>query len=625
MAGPRPVLNHIARDFRRCWKQLALTDIIYKIVAFALLTPLVGILFRVSLALSGETLLTDRDILLFILGPTGWLCCIMAGVLWLVIMALEQAALMTTIPANQGNEHIPIFDVLRFAGSNTWPVIRITTRMVGFTLLTAAPFLAIGGIACFMLFIRNDHSIDYFLQEKPLILSVVLGIGVILTVVLVAVLLRLFTGWLFALPLVLFEKVRPSDALRQSGERAAGRRCKFLLWILGWALASMALTAAATSIVIWLSQSFVPRATGSLVLLFFAIGMTLLLWIAVNLAINLLSTTVFATILFNLYRYFARKDDMDISQLGLHKTKAKKNRLQLSRSRLIAIGIAGAAVAIAVGVLAMQSVCLEDNVTIIAHRGSSKAAPENTIAAVRKAIEDRADWIEIDVQETADGEVVVFHDRDFRRLAGINLKIWEATITDLRDIDVGSWFAPEFKDERVPTLSEVLQECKGNIRVKIELKHYGYARQLEQRVARIVEANDMTSDVAVMSLKKDAVRTMRTLRPDWKIGLLMSVSAGNLKKIEADFLAVNGSYIHRNLIRSAHRSGKEVYVWTVNDAPTMSNLIGHGIDGLITDRPLLARLVLEQRAEMSVPERLLLELAALLGVHSNVNPSIDDA
>jgi glycerophosphoryl diester phosphodiesterase len=444
-------------------------------------------------------------------------------------------------------------------------------------------------------------------------------------VALVAILLRLFTGWLFALPLVLFEKVRPSDALRQSGERAQGHRCKFLLWIFGWALASMVLTAATTSIVIWLSRSFVPQATGSLVLLFFAIGITLLLWIAVNLAINLLSTTVFATILFNLYRYFACKSEMDLSQLGFRKTKAKQTRFQLSRSRLIAIGIAGAAVAIAVGVLAMQSVCLEDNVTIIAHRGSSKAAPENTIAAVRKAIEDWADWIEIDVQETADGEVVVFHDRDFRRLTGINLKIWEATIADLRDIDVGTWFAPEFKDERVPTLSEVLQECKGNIRVKIELKHYGYARQLEQRVARIVEANDMTSDVAVMSLKMDAVRTMMTLRPDWKIGFLMSVSAGNLKNIKADFLAVNGSFINRNLIRSTQKSGKEVYVWTVNEAPTMSNLIGHGIDGIITDRPLLARLVLEQRAEMSVPERLLLELAALMGVRSNINPSIDDA
>jgi glycerophosphoryl diester phosphodiesterase len=93
----------------------------------------------------------------------------------------------------------------------------------------------------------------------------------------------------------------------------------------------------------------------------------------------------------------------------------------------------------------------------------------------------------------------------------------------------------------------------------------------------------------------------------------MSVSAGDLKQIEADFLAVNAGFANRKLIRNAHDNGKEVYVWTVNDAPTMSAMISRGVDGLLTDKPALARSVLEQRAQMSAPERLLLELAAVLG------------
>jgi glycerophosphoryl diester phosphodiesterase len=93
----------------------------------------------------------------------------------------------------------------------------------------------------------------------------------------------------------------------------------------------------------------------------------------------------------------------------------------------------------------------------------------------------------------------------------------------------------------------------------------------------------------------------------------MSVSAGNLKKIDADFLAVNARFADRRLIRAAHRNGKEVFVWTVNDAPTISTMIGRGIDGLLTDKPALARSVLEQRAQMSVPERLLLEFSKVLG------------
>ena len=234
----------------------------------------------------------------------------------------------------------------------------------------------------------------------------------------------------------------------------------------------------------------------------------------------------------------------------------------------------------------------------MAHRGASSVAPENTLAAVKQAIEDGADWVEIDVQETADGEVVVMHDSDFMKLAGVDLKIWNATRTDLAEIDIGSWFDPTFKDERVPTLQDVLTECKGRIGVNIELKYYGHDDQLEQRVVDIVEALDMASNVVVMSLKADAVKKMKSLRPSWKVGLLMSVSAGGLQNIEADFVAVNASFADRRFVRSVHDVGKEVYVWTVNDAPTMSAMMSRGVDGVITDKPALARSVLELRVRL---------------------------
>jgi glycerophosphoryl diester phosphodiesterase len=194
-------------------------------------------------------------------------------------------------------------------------------------------------------------------------------------------------------------------------------------------------------------------------------------------------------------------------------------------------------------------------------------------------------------------------------------------MADLRDIDIGSWFAPEFKDERVPTLAAVLDECKGKAGVTIELKYYGRDQKLEQRVADIVEAHDMTPDVVIMSLKLDAVQKMKSLRPDWKVGLLMSVSAGDLRNVDVDFLAVNASFANRNFISSAHDNGRDVYTWTVNDAATMSTMIGRGVDGLITDKPALARSVLEQRATMSAPERLLLELAEMLGVAPEIGES----
>ena len=245
-------------------------------------------------------------------------------------------------------------------------------------------------------------------------------------------------------------------------------------------------------------------------------------------------------------------------------------------------------------------------------------AAENTLAAIKKAIEDKADWVEIDVQETADDKVVVFHDSDFMKLAGVDLKIWDATMDDLKGIDIGSWFAPEFKDQRVPTLDEVLDVCKGKVGVNIELKYYGHDKQLEQRVVEIVEAHDMAAEIVVMSLKIDAVKKMKSLRPNWKVGLLMSVSAGDMRTLEADFLAVNAGFANRRLVRSTHAGGKEIFVWTVNDISTMSAMVSRGVDGLITDKPALAKAVLEMRAKLSAPERLLLELAGVFGLDPEI-------
>jgi glycerophosphoryl diester phosphodiesterase len=345
-----------------------------------------------------------------------------------------------------------------------------------------------------------------------------------------------------------------------------------------------------------------------------AVGVTLVLWAGVNLMVNLLSTIVFATMLFNLYRQLGSQGSFDLSQLNTAEAPLVDSGSALTRTKLLGLAGAGVILAAAVGIVAVRSVRLEDNTAIMAHRGSSESAPDNTLAAINQAIEDGADWVEIDVQETADGQVVVFHDSDFMKIAGVNLKIWDVTMADLERIDVGSSHSEKFKDARVPTLGEVLDVCKGKTRVNIELKYYGHDEQLEERVAEIVEAHAMASDVVVMSLKHDALKKMKSLRPNWRTGLLLSVSAGRLQYIDADFLAINANFVNRRLVRSVHDAGKEIYVWTVNDAPTMSAMMSRGVDGLITDKPALARSVIAWRANLCPAERLLLELAGALGV-----------
>ena len=297
------------------------------------------------------------------------------------------------------------------------------------TALVMVPFLAIAAAVYFSLL--TEYDINFYLKEKPPVFLVCLGIGGVLGVVLAAILLRLFSGWLFALPLVLFEDVRPAEALRVSSERARGHRRTLVLWIVGWFLVTTLISAALTGLVALLGDILIPDTTSSLHWLVVAIGITVVVWAMIGLVVNLLSTTTFATILFKLYQRLGRPPEAGPPQVDTAKASGDGAGFQVTRKRLLIASVVGVVASAVVGTVLVRSFRVPDSVQIMAHRGSSKAAPENTLAAIRQAIEDGADWVEIDVQETADGEIAVFHDSDFMKVAGSNLKIWDATRDDL--------------------------------------------------------------------------------------------------------------------------------------------------------------------------------------------------
>ena len=275
-------------------------------------------------------------------------------------------------------------------------------------------------------------------------------------------------------------------------------------------------------------------------------------------------------------------------------------------------------VAVLIGSVATARIPFDNSIDVIGHRGAGGVAPENTRAAIERAISAGAQWVEIDVQETADGEVVVMHDSDLMKNAGVDLKVWDATVDEITAVDVGTSFDPQFHDERVPTLREILNLCKGRIGIIIELKSYGHGQMLEQRVVDLVEASGSVDEVQCMSLKPGVVAQLKKLRPDWRVGLLLSLAVGDVRNIEADFLAVNARFATSRMVQEAHEAHKLLYAWTLNDPVSISRMVGRGVDGVITDYPDMAKNVLIQRAELSVVQRLLLEFAETLGVQPSI-------
>ena len=281
-----------------------------------------------------------------------------------------------------------------------------------------------------------------------------------------------------------------------------------------------------------------PRLGGSLALLLLFLAGLALLWTVLALAVGIVNFSLFALSITRLYLEVGepREARHEISTRPTAGSTAGPRRLS-GRARA-AVAVVAVLAALGFAGLAFLATPGERPVLVIAHRGSSAAAPENTLAAFRLAAEQGTDFVELDVQESADGEVVVVHDSDLMKVGGDARKIWEADAAALRAIDIGSHTSAQFSAERVPTLAEALAVCKGRCRVIVELKSYGHDQRLEERVAAIVEAAGMENDCIYMSLDHDMVRNMKRLRPGWRSGLLVAKAIGDPTTLDADFLAV---------------------------------------------------------------------------------------
>ncbi|MCZ6787341.1 MAG: glycerophosphodiester phosphodiesterase [Planctomycetota bacterium] len=278
----------------------------------------------------------------------------------------------------------------------------------------------------------------------------------------------------------------------------------------------------------------------------------------------------------------------------------ERTRTGAARRRALAVGLIvlalGAATALTVPEVTEELDALDTAVEVTAQRGSSVEAPENTLAAIELAIEDGADVVEIDVQEAKDGSIVVVHDESLKRVAGMDRKVFEMTLEELRAVDVGSWFDPKFKDERIPTLDEVLKVCSGRIDLNIELKVHGHERDFARAVLKAIRRTDSADECVIQSLDYPVLQEVRALDPDLYIGMIVSAKIGRVGKLDVDFYSVHSKHATVAFIREAHESGRDVYVWTVNEPAAMRRFIDRGVDSIITDHPRPMVAILEDRS-----------------------------
>jgi glycerophosphoryl diester phosphodiesterase len=231
-------------------------------------------------------------------------------------------------------------------------------------------------------------------------------------------------------------------------------------------------------------------------------------------------------------------------------------------------------------------------VLIAAHRGDAIHAPENSLSAIRSALESGADVIEFDVQMTADGTVVLHHDLTLSRMAGVSSRVNELTYEELMQLEIGSAFSEIFAGERIPTLTEALRLINGEAEALIDVKVYGDAALLAQRIVAALEETDTVGVSYVQSFDDGLLGEIRNLNPDVRTGQIMYYALGNLADIDVDFYTIQKGMLNRHLVRDARRNGRGIWVWTVNTEDEIKEVLQFDIDGIITSNVNMAREIL---------------------------------
>jgi glycerophosphoryl diester phosphodiesterase len=231
---------------------------------------------------------------------------------------------------------------------------------------------------------------------------------------------------------------------------------------------------------------------------------------------------------------------------------------------------------------------------VIAHRGASRAAPENTLSAMKKAIEFGADYAECDVFQTKDGEIVLFHDEEMERTTGKEGMIWDYTLAELKQLEVGSWFKDEFRGEPIPTLRQVIQLCKGKIKLNIEVKLSGKDPKIAQKVVDIVRSENLGKECMITSFEKPVIEKVKQIAPDLITGFIFDEEyPPDIFEGDWEYICCKRNIVDEKFVNEAKQKGKKIFVWTVNYPAEMKKLIGLGVDGIITDVPDVLKKILK--------------------------------
>ncbi len=584
------ILGKSIRDFRTLYPKLLLFEFFYMLLTSMIVIPMITFIFNRVLMVVGSGSLLNGEVYQIGSSYKGVIGLLLIGLVASLALFIELCVLIVIIQQRYFGKEITVSDAFV-------TTLRQTPRLFGFGIIQLLVFLIV-----LIPFIDTPLSASFYaLFNFPIFFqSKVLSASFLMTVVYVLLLLGLLymiLRWIFVLHFIVLEGKTIPEAIKSSHILTKGKRLKLFIWMF---LFNAVVFSA--GFVIISSLSYLPAWLNSNLLRIFTNHYSLTLSTMLTYMFTLLLIPVNIIFLTRLFYYFGRmerlrpQDELKVYRGWLGRCERSmvlfvKGR---KRNRLVYVVVAVAYIGLTLFVAFKANdnlVYAKWTVLISAHRGEAEHAPENSLPSITAAIDKGIQSVELDVQLTKDKVAVLHHDYNLKRMAGVNVRVADLTYEELKKLAIG-------RDEvgdvvHIPTLSEALAEASGRIKLLLDLKPYGPSEELVQEVVKLTQYFSMEEEVYIQSFDSLALRQIRALEPEIKIGQILYFALGDLSGLDVDFYTIEQIMLTEQLVEKAHAAGREVWVWTVNSSRNMKEVLKFQIDGIITDYPMRAQSMVE--------------------------------
>ena len=592
------VKNYIKMSFadsvaliKMCGPSLLMFELLYKLSSIAIIYPLFLKGFEFTLSKAGFKYLTNTYVLQYIKSPYTIIFFLLILLFFAFYITYEVSCLTVSFDAAYHGNTLTVADIFRSGArlmNKTMKVKRINTF---FHVLSVSVMMNITVMIFFILNITFPSSVMRWIDAHR---TFIIIMGLLFLAYFIYCMLHIFI-----INYMAYDGADITESKKRSRNLLKSRGIKTFLVMIGWngiILLGIFIVYWILVGLIWLGTFILDKANfGMAIYLTIFRGILNISKILMVMVTVPLSYGVITGLFFRYRADFGTEANMgDITE---HVDKRRTGFVKLQYFVSIIVVAVSLFFDISYMVQAFEKnpfskVEMFSNTMVMAHRGSSYDAPENTMLAFDNAISAMADYIELDVHETKDGEIVVLHDASLKRTTGVNKKVWNVTYDDIKDLDAGSYFGDdeEFAQCRIPTLREVIEHTKGKIKLNIEIKLSDNEPELVAKVANLINEYELWDDCCVTSMNYEALKQIKKIDSNITTGYVLTIAYGSFYNLDyCDAFSINAAYVNKNIVDAIHNRGKQIFVWTVNSESKAEEMTAMGVDALITDNPVMGR------------------------------------